>query len=874
MAAYGAAVSLKNTIQSLLQSSRLSLDPASSEILQQVYDAMASLMQDVLLNLDDTGYSKIRTEVNALDEQIKEVVWEFEDLLESHIYDQILPQLESSPGGERDHLFLFVDLRSLVEHVNSFMVVVTLMQLNYDIELMNMPEEEGEPIPSRIDFGGINSKMVGLSDQFEQVRDDLFNDEGELLLVTGMAGVGKTTLVKKVFDDPSIQRHFEHRAWVKVGRKCELNETLRCILAQVDPNTHHQMLTQGDDDDDKLIGLLGERLKEKKCLIVLDDVWDIFLPIQVRAYLPKESVRLLLTSRIRSVKPSLTQVVRMLNKEESKKLLGEKVFGEKIFGEKGFPPNLEELGEKIAKKCEGLPLLIVTVAELLSKEEKTQEYWAEVAETQHNSIFVDAYDQISEVLFPSYDYLPQHLKMLFLYLGAFPPYCDIDAHTLLDRIIAEGFLERMGNKTWEDFMIEWMADLVENHNLLLFEFKRGSWFSKKMLRVHSCWQHVCKKEASKIKFLHVLQSCDDVLKDQRRLCAHFNPLFAFKEVYDSINRDCASTVRSLLCLGPYDKYPIPIHAMHFKLLRVLDVDRPRFYHIPLEIMKLVCLKYIALTCNKEIPISISNLFQLQFLIVNRYMIIKKRGALSYMPMEIWDMQELQHIQVMGRDLPIPDYNVTLDKLSSLFGVSVKSCSREILKRIPNLKELSILAEWKPYDDNDSNPLTNLGYISEELHNLESLSYRVVNPEMKYESTVPLSMFPSSLTKLELNGSGCQWKHMNDIGSRLPNLITLYLQHYAFRGPEWDIESGCFLKLETLVIADTDLVRLRPQHGSLPMLDLLSIRHCYKLKQLEWTRDPSMIKTTIELVECNPLVVASAKQLRPESLFTVRCHSSF
>ncbi|XP_047956954.1 probable disease resistance RPP8-like protein 4 isoform X2 [Salvia hispanica] len=396
MAAYGAAVSLKNTIQSLLQSSRLSLDPASSEILQQVYDAMASLMQDVLLNLDDTGYSKIRTEVNALDEQIKEVVWEFEDLLESHIYDQILPQLESSPGGERDHLFLFVDLRSLVEHVNSFMVVVTLMQLNYDIELMNMPEEEGEPIPSRIDFGGINSKMVGLSDQFEQVRDDLFNDEGELLLVTGMAGVGKTTLVKKVFDDPSIQRHFEHRAWVKVGRKCELNETLRCILAQVDPNTHHQMLTQGDDDDDKLIGLLGERLKEKKCLIVLDDVWDIFLPIQVRAYLPKESVRLLLTSRIRSVKPSLTQVVRMLNKEESKKLLGEKVFGEKIFGEKGFPPNLEELGEKIAKKCEGLPLLIVTVAELLSKEEKTQEYWAEVAETQHNSIFVDAYDQISE----------------------------------------------------------------------------------------------------------------------------------------------------------------------------------------------------------------------------------------------------------------------------------------------------------------------------------------------------------------------------------------------------------------------------------------------------------------------------------------------
>ena len=68
------------------------------------------------------------------------------------------------------------------------------------------------------------------------------------MLVTGMAGVGKTTHAKKVFDDPLIQRHFELRAWVKVGRKCEFKETMRCILDQVDPNTHHQILTQANDN--------------------------------------------------------------------------------------------------------------------------------------------------------------------------------------------------------------------------------------------------------------------------------------------------------------------------------------------------------------------------------------------------------------------------------------------------------------------------------------------------------------------------------------------------------------------------------------------------------------------------------------------------
>ena len=46
--------------------------------------------------------------------------------------------------------------------------------------------------------------------------------------------VGKTTFAKKLFDDPSLKSHFELRVWVKVGRKCEYNEILRCILAQVD----------------------------------------------------------------------------------------------------------------------------------------------------------------------------------------------------------------------------------------------------------------------------------------------------------------------------------------------------------------------------------------------------------------------------------------------------------------------------------------------------------------------------------------------------------------------------------------------------------------------------------------------------------------
>ena len=151
MAAYGAAISLKNTIKLIVQSSRISLVPPSPQVLQPAYEAMARL-QKVLLKLDSTGYRKIRTKVNALDERIKTVVWEFEDLLESLFTHQILLQLES----QRGHLSFSVDLQSLRQSVDRFVYKAMVMEAAYDAELLNMREEEGEPISSRIDVGGIN----------------------------------------------------------------------------------------------------------------------------------------------------------------------------------------------------------------------------------------------------------------------------------------------------------------------------------------------------------------------------------------------------------------------------------------------------------------------------------------------------------------------------------------------------------------------------------------------------------------------------------------------------------------------------------------------------------------------------------------------
>lgn len=57
-------------------------------------------------------------------------------------------------------------------NVDFFVKMVKELKMEYIYGLINLPEDEGEDeyIPSRIHFGGMKSKMVGLSDEFEHAK--------------------------------------------------------------------------------------------------------------------------------------------------------------------------------------------------------------------------------------------------------------------------------------------------------------------------------------------------------------------------------------------------------------------------------------------------------------------------------------------------------------------------------------------------------------------------------------------------------------------------------------------------------------------------------------------------------------------------------
>lgn len=115
--------------------------------------------------------------------------------------------------------------------------------------------------PQVINFYSRDSDLKTLDDW-------IFNQKTRLVAVLGVSGIGKTTLVKRFVDVNST--NFEIIIWksLKYPKSLELLTKDLLQVCQVEAKA---------TIDDRLKQLL-DILTEKKCLIVLDDVQNIFLP--------------------------------------------------------------------------------------------------------------------------------------------------------------------------------------------------------------------------------------------------------------------------------------------------------------------------------------------------------------------------------------------------------------------------------------------------------------------------------------------------------------------------------------------------------------------------------------------------------------------
>ncbi|KAB1202391.1 hypothetical protein CJ030_MR8G020188 [Morella rubra] len=205
------------------------------------------------------------------------------------------------------------------------------------------------------DFVTLESRVSTTQGLIDALGDININMIG----VWGMAGVGKTTLVREVARQAREGKLFDEVAIVVVAQRPDLKEIQQEIAEILGLNLLEESVSVR-------ASLLRQRLKQDKSkkLLVLDDIWDT-LDLE-NVGIPSEGCTLILTSRNRDVLVCGMSTQKdfglgVLSEEEAWSLF-EKMGA---VGDSVKDPNIRSTATEIAKECAGLPIALVTVSRAL-----------------------------------------------------------------------------------------------------------------------------------------------------------------------------------------------------------------------------------------------------------------------------------------------------------------------------------------------------------------------------------------------------------------------------------------------------------------------------------------------------------------------------
>ncbi|PHT62061.1 hypothetical protein T459_34082 [Capsicum annuum] len=278
------------------------------------------------------------------------------DLLNSNAYSVALIKEEISRVKE--------DL----EHIRSFFgKAQEKISKNTSITFAKSPNK---PVENKSSIAGkiIVAPWELSSNKLTDVRTEI-----DVISIVGMPGLGKSTLAYIVYNDKSVVGHFDVRAWCTVDQERNEEKLLQKIFNEV--SGLKERVSTVDIDDD-VANKLRRQLFGKRYLIVLDDLWDtatwdeLTRPLYTISSEFQKGSRVILTSRKKEVVlygkcHSDPLYLRLLRPEESWELLEKKVFGEEHCADE-----LKDVGEKIAQKCDGLPLVLDLIGGVISRKEK------------------------------------------------------------------------------------------------------------------------------------------------------------------------------------------------------------------------------------------------------------------------------------------------------------------------------------------------------------------------------------------------------------------------------------------------------------------------------------------------------------------------